>query len=98
MACRVMVSTISLVQINLQHSIAASGILTRTVGDRRIDLALIQKPWYRDGCVSGLGIPGYTPYSVRGKDRSRACILARNMNIWKLPGFSCRDLVAVLVT
>ena len=48
--------------------------------------------------VSGLGIPGYTLYSVRGKDRSRACILARNMNIWELPGFSCRDLVAVLVT
>ena len=32
-----------------------------------------------------------------GKDRPRACILARNMNIWVLPGFSCRDLVAVLV-
>ena len=62
-----------------------------------IDLALIQKPWYRDGCVSGLGIPGYTLYSVRGKDRFRACIFARNMNIWELPGFSCRDVVAVLV-
>ena len=93
-----MVSTISFVQANLQHSIAASCIITRTVGARGIDLALIQEPWYRDGCVSGLGIPGYTLYSVRGKDRSRACILARNMNIWELPGFSCRDLVAVLVT
>jgi len=48
--------------------------------------------------VSGLGIPGYTLYPVRGKDRSRACIPARNMNIWELPGFSCRDLLAVLVT
>ena len=93
-----MVSTISLGQTNLQHSIAASGILPRTVGARRIDLALIQKTWYRDGCVSGLGIPGYTLYSVRGKDRSRACILARNINIWELPGFSCRVLVADLVT
>jgi len=35
---------------------------------------------------------------VRGKDRSRGCIFARNMNIWELPGFPCRDLVAVLVT
>ena len=97
-ADRVIVSTISFVQANLQHSIAASGILTRTVGARGIDLSLIQEPWYRDGCVSGLGIPGYTLYSVRGKDRSRACILARNMNIRGLPGFSCRDLVVVLVT
>ena len=46
-----MVSTISFVQANLQHGIAASGILTRPVGARGIDLALIQKPWYLDGCV-----------------------------------------------
>ena len=45
-----MVSTISIFQANLQHSIAASGILTRTIGARGIDLALIQKSWYRDGC------------------------------------------------
>ena len=48
--------------------------------------------------VSGLGIPGYSLYSVRGMGRSRACIFARNMNICELPGFPCRDLVAVLVT
>ena len=55
-----MVSTISFIQANLQHSIAASSILTRTVGVKGIDLALIQEPWYRDDCVSGLSIPGYT--------------------------------------
>jgi hypothetical protein len=44
-----------------------------------------------------LNIPGYTLYSARGKDRPRACILGRGMNIWELPGVSCRDLVAVLV-
>jgi hypothetical protein len=61
-------------------------------------VALIQEPWYRDGRVSGLSIPGYTLFSAGGKDRPRACILARNMGIWMLPGFSCRDLVAVLVS
>jgi hypothetical protein len=60
-------------------------------------MALIQEPWYHDGCVSSLNIPGYTLYSVRGKDRPRACILGRDMNIWELLGFSFRDLVAVLV-
>jgi len=39
-----MVSTISFIQANLQHSIAASGILTRTVGIKEIDLALVQEP------------------------------------------------------
>ena len=92
-----MLSTISFIQANLQHSIAASGILTRTVGVKGIDMALIQEPWYREDCVRGLNIPGYTLYSAGGRDRPRACILARGMDIWMLPGFSCRDLVAVLV-
>jgi hypothetical protein len=96
-AGRAMVSTISFIQANLQHSIAASSILTRTVGVKGIDAALLQAPWYLEGCVSGLIIPGYILYSAGGKERPRACILARNMDIWIRPGFSSRDLVAVLV-
>ena len=40
---RIMVSTISFIQANLQHSIAASGVLTRTVGVKGIDMALVQE-------------------------------------------------------
>jgi len=43
-----MVGTISFVEANLQHSIAASGILTRTVSIKGIDMALLQEPWYRE--------------------------------------------------
>jgi hypothetical protein len=43
-----MVSTISFIRANVQHSIAASSILTRTVGVKGICLALTQEPWYRD--------------------------------------------------
>jgi len=57
-------------------------------------MTLIQEPWYRDGHVMGLNIPGYTLFCLSGIDRPRACILAKNMNIWMLPVFSCRDLVA----
>jgi hypothetical protein len=92
-----MASTISFIQANLQHSIAASRILTRTVGVKRIDVALIQKPWYRGGWIRGLNIPGYSLFSVNGIDRPRACTLMRNKTAWLLPGFSCRDLVAVLI-
>jgi hypothetical protein len=56
-----MVSTISFIQANLQHSIAASGIFTRTEGVKGVDVALIQETWYRDGCVSGLSILGLYP-------------------------------------
>ena len=43
-----MASTISFIQANLQHSIAASGIFTRTVGIKGIDMAMVQELWYRE--------------------------------------------------
>ena len=94
---RIMVSTISFNQANLQHKIAASGDFNRIVGIKGIDMALVQEPWCREDCIRGLNVPGYTLYSTGGKERPRACILARNMNAWGLPGFSCRDLVAILI-
>ena len=45
----------------------------------------------------GLNIPGYNLYCARGKEISRTCFLARNMNACVLPGFSCRDIVAILI-
>jgi len=45
----------------------------------------------------GLNMPGYTLYCRSGIDRPRACILAGNMSIWLLPGFSSRSLVEVLI-
>jgi len=62
-----MVSTISFIQANLQHSIADSGFLTRTVGNKGIDMALVQKQWYCEDCIRGLNIPGYTLYSAGRK-------------------------------
>jgi hypothetical protein len=92
-----MVSTISFIQANMQYPIADSRIFTRAVGTKRIDMALIQEPCYREDCIRGLNIPGYALYSAGGKDKPRACSLASNMNIWVLPGFICNDLVPVLV-
>ena len=43
-----MASTISFIQANLQHSIAASRFLTRTASVKGNDMALIQEPWYRE--------------------------------------------------
>jgi hypothetical protein len=49
-------SSISFIEANLQHSIAASRILSRTVSVKGIDMALIQEPWYCKGCIRGLNI------------------------------------------
>jgi hypothetical protein len=85
-----MVSSISFVQANLKHSIVASGGLSRTVSVKGIDMALIQEPWNREGPIRGLNIPGYSVFREI-IDGPRACILTRNMTVWMLPGFSCRD-------
>jgi hypothetical protein len=57
-----MVSTLSFIQTNLQHSIAVSKIFTRTVSNKGIDMTLIQELWYHENCIRGLNIPGYTLY------------------------------------
>jgi hypothetical protein len=67
------------------------------VGVKGIDMALIQEPWYHGDCIRGLNIPGYTLFSAQGTERTRACILTKDKTDWMLPGFSCRDLVAVLI-
>ena len=53
-----MVSNISFVQANLQHSIVASGVFTRRAGLKGIDMALVQEQWYREDCIRGLNIAG----------------------------------------
>jgi hypothetical protein len=83
-----MVSTISFIQSNLQHSIAASRILARTVSIEGMDMALIQEPWYCKNCIKDLNIPGYTLYSAGGTNRPKACILGGSMTSWTLPGSS----------
>jgi len=92
-----MVSIIYFMQAKLQHSIAASRVISRTVRIKGIHVALILKPWYHKGYIWGLNIPGNTLFSASGKDRPRTCILMRNKKPSLLPGYTCRDLVAVLI-
>jgi hypothetical protein len=76
-----MLSIISFIQPNLQHRIAASKVFPRTAAVKGTYMALIQEPLVY----------------MRRRNRPTACILARNMNVWMLPGFSTRDPVAVQI-
>lgn len=89
-------STIYFIQANLQPSIADCRIFTRKLGIKGIDITLIQEPWYREGSIRGLNIPGYNLFSSNGIDIPRACILTRNDTDWMLLGFSCRDMLVFL--
>jgi hypothetical protein len=92
-----MVSAISFTQANLQRNIAIFRVISRTVSVKEIYMVLIQEPWQHEGRIRDLNIPGYTLFSGSGTDRLRACILMRIEAAWMLLGFSCRDLVAVLI-
>jgi len=92
-----MVSIISFIQDNVQHSIAASRALTRTVVVQGIDTALIPELWYCEGHFMGLNVPGYTLFYRNRIDRPRECILMWSIKLWMPPGFSSMDPVAVLL-
>jgi len=81
----------------MQHNIRASSVLAKTVSVKGLYMALIQDSWYREGFIRGLNIPGYTLFSASRIGRPRACILTRNETSSMLPGFFCRDLIAVLI-
>jgi hypothetical protein len=59
----VMLRTLIFIHANLQHSFAASRIVTRTVSFKELDIARIQEAWYCEIRVRGLNIPGYNLYS-----------------------------------
>ena len=94
--CDVVCNT-SFIYANLQDSIAASRVPSRTVRVKVIVMALIQEPWYCKDYIRGRNILGYTLFSAGGIGRPRSFILKKNKTTCMLPGFSCRDLVAVLI-
>jgi len=55
-----MVSAKPFIQASLQHGIAASRIIARTVSVKETDMVLLRESWYREDHISGLNIPGYT--------------------------------------
>jgi len=65
-----MVCDTSFIEANLQHTIAASRVLSRTVSVKGINLALIEEPWYREGRIRGLNIPGCTLFFRRWNRRT----------------------------
>jgi len=92
-----MVSTLSFIQANLKHSIAAFSFNCRTVSVKGIDMTLIQEPWYREGSIRGLKNTVYTLFSANETDIRRAFSLMRNETSWMLPSFSCWNKLTILI-
>jgi ribonuclease HI len=87
-------------QVNLQHSKAASAALCEFINNKHIDVALIQEPWVYKGGVCGLGSINCQLLAARLGDQSpRASILIKNeFQAMFLPQFSSRDTVSARLT
>ncbi|XP_053956259.1 uncharacterized protein LOC128861906 [Anastrepha ludens] len=86
----------NILQINLQHSKAASANLLIHLEQDEADIVLIQEPWLSSNGISGLRTKSYklVAYSRTGKPRS--CILIRReLNAFILHNFSNEDIVTV---
>ena len=90
---------IRFIQINLQHSRAATATLRRQLDVEQDTVAIIQEPWVVKSKVSGLGNTNGTIFSVNSSHEvSRTCIyVPKHMQACLLSQYCTRDLTAIQV-
>src|ERR1700712_8006 len=89
---------LKLLQVNLQHSKAASASLCKNFIDQKIDIALIQEPYILFNRV--VGLKSIREQIIHSHQHGvRTCILAKNdIQLLMLSNFCSRDLTAVKLT
>jgi hypothetical protein len=91
--------SIKFLQINLHHSKAATATLCQQLAERKVDIALIQKPWLYKAQIRGLTNTGGKVYSVAPGNNGRSCIYIRNhINALPLLELCSRDATTVRIT
>ena len=90
---------LKVVQINLQHSRAASAALHTTLDEGFYDVALIQEPWIDlNGNIKGLASRTHNLFHNPAEGKKRTAILVRkNLNAFLIPKFSSMDLTAMVL-
>nr|XP_036218807.1 uncharacterized protein LOC118680905 [Bactrocera oleae] len=84
-----------ILQINLQHSTAASADLVLRLGRDEADVVLIQEPWLSRNGISGLRTKSHKLLAANSTGRTRACLLIRNeLTVFLLLNFRNEDVVA----
>jgi hypothetical protein len=73
--------------------------LCQQLAERKVDIALIQKPWLYKGQIRGLTNTGGTVYSVAPSNNARSSIYIRNyINALPLLELCSRDATMVRIT
>ena len=90
---------LKVLQVNLQHSRAASAALLTTLDEGFYDVALIQEPWIDlNGNIKGLASRTHNLLHNPVEGKKRAAILVRkHLNAFLIPKFSSMDLTTVVL-
>jgi len=91
-------NNLEVIQINLQHSKGASGVLTRCLqAVRHTNIALIQEPWIRKGSIVGLNFKGGNLIYKKGGCSPRTCIvISDEIKFMQLQQFCSRDITSLV--
>ncbi|XP_036340509.1 uncharacterized protein LOC118749836 [Rhagoletis pomonella] len=85
-----------ILQINLQHSKAASANLLLHLEQGGADVVLIQEPWLSSNGISGIRKRNYKLIAANNVGRTRACMLIRGeLKAFILHNLSNEDVVTI---
>ena len=87
-------SSITFIQINLNHSKCVSAVLARNMAVMQTGIAIIQEPWRVKGIIRGLGSCGMV-YRANTTEQIWGCIFIKGTHATLLPQFSCSNLLVL---
>lgn len=86
---------IKVLQANLQHSKAATAVLSTITVGGAVDFALIQEPWVRNNMIAGLGASGGLTIPGHHKNTRTGIWVRNGLKCAPVLEFCSRDLTTV---
>ena len=91
-------SAVHFIQLNLQHSKAASALLYKQLATMDAVVATIQEPWIKGGKILGLKPKGCCLYYDLTDAKPRTCIITKGLHAYGLPQLCGRDTTTVCIS
>ena len=88
---------VNFLQLNLQHSKAATALLCQNITKLDNAVALVQEPWINNNRILGLNIKNSTIYRGSNSD-SRTSIIVKGLQAYNLPQLGSKGTTVVCVT
>jgi len=89
---------IHFLQLNLQHSKAASAVLQRQIAALEYAVILVQEPWTVNNNVAGLRTQHVSIYCGTSVEKPRTCVLVKGLSAYNMQQFGSRDVTVVCIT